>query len=157
MSDHRLGSLILRIGADGEQDILIEGKGCSTIVQLGDQIEPRELRDAANALTSNGLRLASEADQHRLLVAAGKRMECMPAFTSNDNISPAFLKCTIAETLAQMEGLTMYSANVTAKPSELATMAEPAKIEYLQPAVSWDETDEYEDEDWDEYDEDDQW
>jgi len=159
----KLGSVSLSL-CDGHQTIEVPALYNKVNIQLGELIQPEQLLDAARAVSSNGVKLASESQQHKLLQDAGKLMEKMPAFTSNDNISPAFLKVTIAETLAQIIGLTFYSANVLAKPSELAIVGQPAKsygeingYVYSADLDDYDEDDEeWDDDDYDE-DEDEDW
>ena len=142
MSEYTLGNLVLKID------------GNNFTIEVLEPIEPEQLLAAVQGIKRGGIKLASQDEQHRLLRAAGLCMENMPAFNSNDNISPALMKCVIAETLAQQEGLTLYSMNVSAKPYELQTCVQPAKIGYSTNRGDEEWDDEYdEDDDWDDDDE----
>lgn len=167
MKECKFGPFILNISDHGCHQLNYISPDVDLTIDCP-ELERQDLLDAADAMLGEGITVASHNETDLYMKRAAKLWNMFTVFSDNDNFSPAQGKGIIAETLARMDGKTLYSAHekkvfplsenphqnvqnavktgVNSYGDTLGAQGEFADMERSY-EESWDDDDDFEDED----------
>ena len=110
MKECKFGPFILNISDHGCHQLNYISPDVDLTIDCP-ELERQDLLDAADAMLGEGITVASHNETDLYMKRAAKLWNMFTVFSDNDNFSPAQGKGIIAETLARMDGKTLYSAH----------------------------------------------